>query len=167
VRLTARRGPPAPGVVRLDSARAPAGADRASAKEAITVATSATRISEVDFVGMPTRDLDAAVRFYGDTLGLRRSVHVPERHYAEFETDNLTVSVYDPGKMGMEHNRNPNPIALRVDDVAAARQELEAKGVEFHADTLDTGVCHMAFFADADGNALMLHRRYAPRQTES
>ena len=47
-------------------------------------------------------------------------------------------------------------------DVAAARAELEAKGVEFEGDILDTGVCHMAFFRDPDGNALMLHRRYAP-----
>jgi predicted enzyme related to lactoylglutathione lyase len=124
---------------------------------------AAYRISEVDFVGMPTRDLEAAVRFYGDTLGLRRSVYLPERNYAEFETDNLTISVYDPEKMGMEHHRNPNPIALRVDDVGEARATLEGRGVEFHGDVLDTGVCHMAFFADGDGNALMLHRRYAPR----
>ena len=40
--------------------------------------------------------------------------------------------------------------------------ELEEKGVEFTGETLDTGVCHMAFFNDPDGNDLMLHRRYAP-----
>jgi hypothetical protein len=40
--------------------------------------------------------------------------------------------------------------------------ELEAKGVEFAGDTLDTGVCHMALFSDPDGNDLMLHHRYAP-----
>ena len=68
--------------------------------------------------------------------------------------------------MGLEHNVNTNAIALHVDDVAAARAELEQRGVKFSADTLDTGVCHMAFFADPDGNALMLHHRYAPRATE-
>ena len=47
-----------------------------------------------------------------------------------------------------------------------ARAALEARGVSFTAETLDTGVCHMAFFADPDGNALMLHHRYAPRTTE-
>jgi predicted enzyme related to lactoylglutathione lyase len=130
------------------------------------VATSAHRITEVDFVGIPTRDLEAAAGFYGDVLGLRRSVYIPDRHFAEFETGNLTLSVYNPEKMGMEHNRNPNPVALRVDDVAASRQELEARGVQFAGDTLDTGVCHMAFFTDPDGNALMLHRRYAARATE-
>jgi predicted enzyme related to lactoylglutathione lyase len=128
---------------------------------------SAHRITEVDFVGMPTRDLEAAARFYGDTLGLPRSVYIPDRGYAEFETGNLTIGLYNAEQMGMEHNRSPNPLALRVDDVAASRAELEGKGVEFRGETLDTGVCHMAIFADGDGNALMLHRRYAPRVTEN
>jgi len=121
----------------------------------------------VDFVGFPTRDLSAAVSFYGETLGLPRSVYNEERNYAEFETGNLTLSVYNPEKMGLEHHVNPNPLALHVDDVANARAQLEQRGVGFNGDTLDTGVCHMAFFADPDGNALMLHHRYAPRVTES
>jgi predicted enzyme related to lactoylglutathione lyase len=120
----------------------------------------------VDFVGIPTHDIAAAAAFYGDTLGLPRSVYLPERNYTEFETGNVTLSVYDPEKMGMQHNANPNPIALHVDDVAAARKRLEGRGVAFHGETLDTGVCHMAFFSDPDGNALMLHCRYAPRQTD-
>ena len=123
-------------------------------------------ITGTDFVGQPTRDLESAVAFYGDTLGLRRSVYLPERNYAEFETGNLTLSVYNPGEMGLEHHTSKNAIALHVDDVAQARAELEGRGVEFSGDTLDTGVCHMAFFADADGNALMLHHRYAPRPAE-
>jgi len=122
-------------------------------------------ISGVDFAGMPTRDLEAAARFYGEVLGLERSVWIPERNYSEFETGNLTLSVYNAEAMGLEHNTHRNAIALRVDDVAAARAALEERGVQFSADTLDTGVCHMAFFADPDGNALMLHHRYAPRAT--
>jgi predicted enzyme related to lactoylglutathione lyase len=124
-------------------------------------------VSGVDFTGMPTKDLRAAAVFYGDVLGLPRSVYLPERSYCEFETGNLTLSVYDPEKMGMEHHVNPNPIALHVEDVAAARKQLEERGVAFNGDILDTGVCHMAFFSDPDGNALMLHHRYAPRVTES
>ena len=120
----------------------------------------------VDFVGIPTRDLAAAARFYGDVLGLPRSVYIPERHFSEYETGNLTLSVYDAEKMGLKHAVNPNHIALHVDDVAAARSLLEARGVKFHGDTLDTGVCHMAFFTDPDGNALMLHHRYTPRHTD-
>jgi predicted enzyme related to lactoylglutathione lyase len=69
--------------------------------------------------------------------------------------------------MGVEFRVNANPVALHVDDVAAARQTLEQRGVSFHGDTLDTGVCHMAFFSDPEGNAFMLHHRYAPRQTEA
>ena len=123
-------------------------------------------IRGVDFVGVPTHDVAAAAAFYGEVLGLPRSVYIPERHYSEFETGNLTLSVYDPEKMGMQHERNPNPIALHVDDVAEARAKLEERGVKFHGDILDTSVCHMAFFSDPDGNALMLHKRYAPRHTD-
>jgi len=71
-----------------------------------------------------------------------------------------------PEKMGMEFHANTNPYALQVADVGAARAELESRGVQFRGDILDTGVCHMAFFADPDGNPLMLHHRYAPRVTE-
>src|SRR5690348_13920567 len=95
-------------------------------------------VGGVDFVGMPTKDLEAAARFYGEVLGLRRSVWIPDRHFSEFETGNLTISVYNAEAMGMEHHSNPNPIALHVDDVAAARSALEASGVTFAADTLDT-----------------------------
>ena len=131
------------------------------------MATQAQQITGTDFVGIPTRDLDTAAAFYGDTLGLRRSVYLPERNYAEFETGNLTLSVYNASEMGLEHNRTPNPLALHVGDVAQARAELEGKGVQFNGEILDTGVCHMAFFADPDGNALMLHHRYAPREAEA
>jgi predicted enzyme related to lactoylglutathione lyase len=131
------------------------------------VATRAQIVTGTDFVGMPTRDLEAAVAFYGDTLGLPRSVYMPERNYAEFETGNLTLSIFNAEEFGMTHSANLNAIGLHVDDVDAARAELEGRGVEFSGDTLDTGVCHMAFFADRDGNALMLHHRYAPRSTES
>ena len=130
------------------------------------MASSSEFVSGVDFVGIPTRDLAAAAAFYGDTLGLPRSVYVEERNFAEFETGNLTLSIYNAERIGLGHNPNRNPIALHVADVAATRQELERRGVSFHGDTIDTGVCHMALFADPEGNALMLHHRYAPRQTD-
>jgi predicted enzyme related to lactoylglutathione lyase len=122
-------------------------------------------VTRVDFIGIPTRDLDRAVDFYGTTLGLPMSRHVPERNFAEFETGNLTLNLMNAEKMGLEHHAVRNAVALHVDDVAAARSGLEAKGVEFAMDTFDTGVCHMAFFSDPDGNALMLHHRYAPIST--
>jgi predicted enzyme related to lactoylglutathione lyase len=124
-------------------------------------------VTGVDFVSLPTHELEAAVEFYGTTLGLPRSMYKPERNFAEFETGNLTLSVIDAKRMGLEHVRSQNPIALHVDDIEAARSALEAKGVTFAGDTFDTGVCHMAFFADPDGNSLMLHHRYAPRTPEA
>ena len=123
-------------------------------------------ITGVDFVAVPTADLEGSVAFYGDVLGLRRSVHMPDRGFAEFETGNLTLSVIVPEKMGMESYVTPNPIALHVEDIEQARARLEQAGVTFEGDTFDTGVCHMAFFRDPHGNPLMLHHRYAPRVTE-
>jgi predicted enzyme related to lactoylglutathione lyase len=122
-------------------------------------------IGGVDFATTPTRDLERAIAFYGETLGLRNSVRIEGRPFAEFETGNLTVSLIEPERMGMAFTPNPNALALHVDDVAAARAELEARGVTFDGEIFDTGVCHMAFFADPDGNRLMLHHRYAPRVT--
>jgi predicted enzyme related to lactoylglutathione lyase len=125
--------------------------------------TNSQLITGVDFVSVPTRSFDIAVEFYGTTLGLPRSAYMKERGYAEFETGNLTLSVIDPEKMGLEYKPSANAIALHVEDMEQARAELQARGVSFAGDTFDTGVCHMAFFADPDGNALMLHHRYAPR----
>jgi predicted enzyme related to lactoylglutathione lyase len=132
-----------------------------STEEATTVVTG------VDFVSMPTQDLERAVEFYGTTLGLRCSVHRPEANFAEFDTGTVTVSVVDPVKMGIgEFQPNANHLALQVADVAAARATLESRGAKFMGDIVDTSVCHMAFLADPDGNALMLHHRYAPRTTD-
>jgi predicted enzyme related to lactoylglutathione lyase len=123
-------------------------------------------VTGVDFVALPTRDLETAVRFYGETLGLPCSVHMPERNFAEFETGNLTINIMNAERMGLEHHTFSNALALHVDDVAAARSDLQTRGVEFEGDIFDTGVCHMAFFRDPDGNSLMLHHRYAPRVTQ-
>jgi catechol 2,3-dioxygenase-like lactoylglutathione lyase family enzyme len=132
----------------------------------MTPATT-TPVTGVDFVNVPTTDLDRARAFYADALGLEPS-SVYQRGDAppmgaEFETGTVTIALIDSKAIGREFHANTLPIAFRVDDVAAARAELESRGVAFAADTLDSGVCHMAFFADPDGNALMLHHRYAPR----
>ena|SRR5215210_683653 len=129
--------------------------------------TAQQLVTGVDFVSVPTRDLEAAVGFYGETLGLPRSVYMPDRHFAEFETGNLTLTVIDPQRMGIgDFEPHSSAIALHVDDVESARATLEERGVSFHGDIFDTGVCHMAFLSDLDGNALMLHHRYAPRHTD-
>jgi predicted enzyme related to lactoylglutathione lyase len=125
-------------------------------------------VTGVDFVSVPTQDLDRAVDFYGTALGLRRSAYRPERNFAEFETGTVTLSVVNPERMGIgSFSPNANHVALQVDDVGEARATLEERGVAFAGEIFDTGVCHMAFFADPDGNALMLHHRYAPRVPEA
>ncbi len=120
-------------------------------------------VTGVDFVFVPTKSFAAADDFYGTVLGLPCSARYDRAPGGEFETGNLTLQVLEAEALGLEFHRSPNPIALHVEDVEAARAALESKGVSFRGDTLDSGVCHMAFFEDPDGNALMLHHRYAPR----
>ena len=118
-------------------------------------------ISGLDFVGVPSQDWERARAFYVETLGLRAD----ERAQAEFWVGDQCFAIWEPERVGgtFEPQRNGH-IAFHVDDVEAARSELEAKGVEFVGETLDTGVCKMALFRDPDGNDLMLHGRYAPRE---
>jgi predicted enzyme related to lactoylglutathione lyase len=120
-------------------------------------------ITGVDFITVPTRDFEKAGDFYGTVLGLPCSARWGSMPAAEFETGTLTIAVMQSDAFGIEFQRHTHPIALHVEDVGAARDELEARGVPFHGDTIDSGVCHMAHFADPDGNALMFHCRYAPR----
>lgn len=127
------------------------------------MSTTSSLVTGVDFLTVATRDYAAAKEFYGEVLGLPCSVVYGTAPGAEFETGNLTLAVIESEAMGIAFRTNSNPVALHVEDIAAARAELESRGVSFAGDTLDTGVCHMAFFADPDGNALMLHNRYAPR----
>jgi catechol 2,3-dioxygenase-like lactoylglutathione lyase family enzyme len=123
-------------------------------------------VSGVDFICVSTKDLAAAREWYENVLGLERSKLWGQENPmgAEFETGSLTIALVDSQKLGIEPRTNNHPIALHVDDVEAARGELESRGVEFRADTMDSGVCHMAFFEDPEGNAFMLHHRYAPPQ---
>jgi catechol 2,3-dioxygenase-like lactoylglutathione lyase family enzyme len=123
-------------------------------------------VSGVDFVTVSTTDLDASVEFYRDTLGLEQSKFWGSDQATakgcEFETGSLTIAVMHAERLGREHAPSPGIIALRVDDTHAARELLESRGVSFFGDTIDSGVCHMAIFADPHGNMLMLHHRYAP-----
>ena len=119
-------------------------------------------VERTDFVSVPVTDMERAKRFYAETLGLP-AVGDPDGGWPEFQLgENVSLYLIDPRNVGGEFTApHSAQIALRVADVAEARAALEAKGVEFAGDILDTGVCHMAFFGDPDGNALMLHRRYA------
>jgi catechol 2,3-dioxygenase-like lactoylglutathione lyase family enzyme len=117
------------------------------------------RVEQVDFISIPTRDAARAMAWYRDILGLPESAVSP----GELETPNVTLSFWEPGRDDLSFVANEAGFAVRVADVAEARSELEAKGVEFIAETWDSGVCHFAAFRDVDGNTVVLHRRYAPR----
>jgi len=117
-------------------------------------------IERTDFMSVPVQDMERAKRFYSETLGLR-SPNLDEA-WPEFETGNVSLYLVDPTRFGQAFAPHTAHIALRVPEVAAERAKLEEAGVEFYGEIRDTGVCHMAFFQDTEGNALMLHRRYAP-----
>ena len=118
-------------------------------------------VERADFVSVPVTDLERSAAWYRDTLGLEQT---EEGAWPEFRLgENAFLYLMDPTSIGQEF-RGPHtaPIALRVASVEDARAELEGNGIEFFGETFDTGVCHMAHFADPDGNVFMLHRRYAP-----
>jgi catechol 2,3-dioxygenase-like lactoylglutathione lyase family enzyme len=116
-------------------------------------------VERVDFITIPTRDGARAVAWYRDVLGIPES-DVSE---GELETENVTLSFWEPAREGLPFVPNTAGFAIRVVDVAEARAELEGKGVQFIGETWDSGVCRLAAFRDPDGNTVILHRRYAPR----
>ncbi len=120
-------------------------------------------VEHVDFWTVPVTDVERSKQFYGETLGLPQT---GDAGFPEYELgDNGFLYLLSLESIGSAF-RGPHDagFALRVPDVAAARSELEEKGVSFNGPTLDTGVCHMAFFSDPDGNQIVLHRRYAPQE---
>jgi catechol 2,3-dioxygenase-like lactoylglutathione lyase family enzyme len=121
-------------------------------------------VEHVDFIAVPVTDMERSIVFYRDTLGLPQT---RTEGFPEFKLgDNGFLYLLSLESIGGAF-RGPHDagFALRVADVHEARKELEAKGVEFNGVVLDTGVCHMAFFADPDGNQMVLHRRYAPQES--
>jgi catechol 2,3-dioxygenase-like lactoylglutathione lyase family enzyme len=123
----------------------------------------ATTVTGVDFVTVFVKDYPAAQKFYREVLGLEQSKDYEKIPAGEYETGSLTLQVMDAAAIGRDFEPSGHPIAFHVEDVEAARARLESQGVEFLAETMDSGVCHMAFFRDPDGNALMFHNRYAPQ----
>ena len=117
------------------------------------------RVETIDFIAVPTRDLERSVAFYRDVLGLP----VSEYTEAEIEAPNVTLSFWNPEEQGEKFVPNENGIALRVADVAAALEEVGGAGAEVIG-IQDSGVCHMGFCKDPDGNVVILHKRYKPRE---
>jgi catechol 2,3-dioxygenase-like lactoylglutathione lyase family enzyme len=121
-----------------------------------------TGVERTDFIGVTVTDKPAALAFYGDTLGLERNPRA-SGDWPEVETGNVALNFHTPDQTGDAFEPSDYAVALRVADVAESMERLQAAGVEFEfPEAYDSGVCHMAFFKDPDGNRLMLHRRYAP-----
>jgi catechol 2,3-dioxygenase-like lactoylglutathione lyase family enzyme len=116
------------------------------------------QVERVDFVSVLTQDIARAKHFYVDVLGLE--LETEGESDMEFRLGQVTLDVFDPSSIGQPFAPSPAGIALRVPDVGAVRSELEAKGVVFDGETIETSVCRQAWFKDPDGNALMLHRRF-------
>jgi predicted enzyme related to lactoylglutathione lyase len=123
-----------------------------------------TMVTGTDFVTIPTKDFERAAAFYEDVIGLERAKQWGKMPAGEFETGNLTLAIMQTDAFGIEFSPHSVPIALHVEDVEAARAELEGKGIEFMGETIDSGVCLQALFKDPDGNVLDLHHRYAPKE---
>jgi predicted enzyme related to lactoylglutathione lyase len=117
----------------------------------------------VDFVSLPVTDFDRAVAFYRDVLGLEESVQYGDMPGKEFEAGNLTIALMNFEAFGGQNGAGTGAVVFKVDDVAAAKAALEAKGVAFVSDIIESGVCHQAYFRDSEGNSLGLHHRHTPR----
>jgi predicted enzyme related to lactoylglutathione lyase len=122
-----------------------------------------TFITGVDFVTLPAEDFEESVHFYGTVLGLPPVKRWGDMPAAEFQAGNLTIAIMEPTAFGQEFRPHGLPVELQVDDVDAARAHLEAQGVRFVSETMDSGVCHQAIFLDPAGNSLGIHHRYAPK----
>lgn len=119
-------------------------------------------VTGTDFVTIPIQDFERSKAFYRDTLGLEVSKQWGDMPAQEFETGNLTIAIMDPTAFGQEFRpAGGSSVVLHVDDFEASKAELEGKGVEFVTDTIDSGICHQAYFKDPDGNVLGIHNRYA------
>jgi catechol 2,3-dioxygenase-like lactoylglutathione lyase family enzyme len=119
-------------------------------------------VERVDYIRVPVHDIDAANHFYGELLGLRRSPNSPAEDWVEYEAGNVTLAVMTPHTHDYElAPLPPSTIALRVRDVASAKAELEAAGLEV-GELWDSGKCRGAGVTDPSGNRILLHRRYAP-----
>jgi catechol 2,3-dioxygenase-like lactoylglutathione lyase family enzyme len=119
-------------------------------------------VERLDYIRVPVTDMAEANRFYGDLLGLERNPNSPDEDWVEYELGNATLAVMTPHTHDYEFAPlPPSTIALRVDDVAAAKAELEAAGLEV-SEMWDSGVCRGAGVTDPSGNRVLLHHRYAP-----
>jgi len=119
-------------------------------------------VTRVDYIRVPVDDIEKAKHFYGEVLGLPQNTHLDHEDWIEYEASNLTLAVMTPHTHDSEFAAlPPATIALGVPDVATAKAQLEAAGLEV-GDMWDSGVCNGAGVSDPAGNRILLHHRYEP-----
>jgi len=114
---------------------------------------------------LAVKDLDAAGRFYQDTLGLSRAGD-PDEESLVFESGDTTINVYRSTFAG---TNKATALTWAVDDVEDVVRTLKSKGVKFeHYDLPETrregdvhvsGDLKVAWFKDPDGNILSVVSR--------
>lgn len=124
--------------------------------------TNTQLLNGIDFIAFPTKDWEAARKFYGETLGLPFGKQWGSMPAGEFETGTVTIALMQVDAFNIDFSPNTTPLEFHVDDFEAAKSELESRGIQFVTDVIDSGVCKQAIFQDPDGNTLAIHHRYAP-----
>jgi predicted enzyme related to lactoylglutathione lyase len=112
------------------------------------------KVRAIDFVELRVADVDRAVQFYRDTLGMDFPLSGGGADWKELASPPVALAL----------GRGPEPpghvvLALAVADVAAAVEELRAAGVPIIKEPWEADVCFRALIRGPDGNVLMLHQR--------
>ncbi len=115
------------------------------------------KITGADFVAYLVSDLKAAAYFYRDILGLPQTEYKEEWQWAEFDCGNVTLTLY--GGTALPDIILGGRIALAVDDIALAHEELTAKSVRILKPPFELSGCWHLEILDPDGNVIILHRR--------
>jgi catechol 2,3-dioxygenase-like lactoylglutathione lyase family enzyme len=111
-------------------------------------------VGAIDHVWVWTRDMDAAVRFYGDILGLRL-VQRFGNEWSELDAGAIRIGLHGAGDAA--HVPHAGTIVFRVEDLDRAKLSLGGRGVVFDPhDGEVPGVGRYVSFADPDGNSLQL-----------
>jgi predicted enzyme related to lactoylglutathione lyase len=115
-------------------------------------------VKKVAFVMYPVSDIGRAIEFYRDVLGFEKQ-GLDNQAWVEFDVAGTTFGVGNFEQVGKPGSAQS--LAVEVDDIAAAREQLAARGVEA-TEPFETPVCFISMISDPDGNQICLHQAKAP-----
>jgi catechol 2,3-dioxygenase-like lactoylglutathione lyase family enzyme len=117
-------------------------------------------VRKLDYVSIPSQDAERSRAFYVDTLGLKPDAQAR----FEFWVGETCFCIWEPAASAGSSRRSGTGTSRCTSTTWRPRApSWRPRGIEFQGEVFDTGVCHMAFFRDPDGNDLMLHHRYQER----